>query len=105
MGRPGNEARKLRAEVERAHRAGYEEGCAATTLLAYQAIGSDYGLDGIQWLSDRISAAVAKKSPPHSTAIDTLVTASVIGHMKHYTPTRAAEIETAFKKFLAGESK
>jgi hypothetical protein len=96
----------LAAEAKAAHRVGYEEGCKATTLLGYLAI-RDYGLDGIQWLSDRISAAVAgKKDVPLSNyEIDKAVTADVIRHMAKYNPTRAAEIEASFAVFLSGDSK
>jgi len=100
-----NADRHLRAEVAKAHKRGYEEGCQATTLLGYLAI-ADYGHDGIQWFSDRVSAAVAGKKPPLSNyAVDKAVTRSVIESMKRYSPTRAREVEAAFANFLAGDSK
>jgi len=99
-----NELRRLKADRNDAHRAGYREGAAATTLLTYLAL-SDYGMDGITWISDRISAVAAKKPAPHSNEIDELVTRDVIRSMKTYNPQRAAEMEREFQKFLAGDSK
>jgi hypothetical protein len=98
-----NADRKHHAEVEAARKAGYEEGCRATTLLTYLAL-SDYGMDGITWISDRISAVAAKKPAPHSNEIDELVTRDVLRSMATYNPQRAAQIEKEFEKFLAGES-
>jgi hypothetical protein len=90
-------------DLKDAHRAGYEEGCRATTLLTYLAL-SDYGLDGLAWISDRILAVATKKPAPHSNEIDELVTRDVIASMKKYSPKRAAEVEKEFQNFLAGDS-
>jgi hypothetical protein len=92
------EVRKLRAEAKAAHKLGYEDGCKATTLMTYMGL-SDYGLHGAFWISDRISAAVAKKPLP-STDFDHLITKSVIEHMAKYDPKRAAYIEAEFAAFL-----
>jgi hypothetical protein len=98
------ENRALRSEAKAAHRTGFEEGCRSTTLLSYLAV-QDYGLDGIQWLSDRISAAAGKKDLPLSSyEVDKAVTRSVIESMKRYSPTRAAEVEASFATFLSGDS-
>jgi hypothetical protein len=86
------------AEIEAAHRAGYTEGCQVTMLSAYLAI-QDYGLPGVEWLTDRIRAA-AKKLPPPNTAIDEAVTHAVIEHMRGYDPKRAMVIEAEFATFL-----
>jgi hypothetical protein len=94
----------LKREVEAAHRAGYEEGARVTTLTAYLAV-SDWGLDGISWLTDRMRAADAKKAMPYSKEIDNAVTHSIVANMKKYSPKRAAEVEAAFADFLAGDSK
>jgi hypothetical protein len=100
--------KRAAALVEKSHkrktdrRIGFQEGAAAATLTAYLAI-QDYGLPGIQWLSDRMSAV--GKNPPRSNEIDELVTRDVIRSMAKYSPQRATEIEMEFQKFLAGDSK
>jgi hypothetical protein len=94
---------KLRTELKDARRAGYEEGAKATMLSTYLAI-QDYGIPGIEWLTER-HRAVAKKRPPPNTAIDEAVTLAVIEHMRGYDPARAAQIGTAFAEFLGGDSK
>jgi hypothetical protein len=99
-----NENRRLAAEIRRAHRAGYEEGCKATTLTAYLAV-SDWGLDGVSWLTGRMRAASAKKPPPYNKAMDNAVTHSIIESMRKYSPKRAAEVEASFADFLSGGSK
>jgi hypothetical protein len=98
-----NEDRRLAAEIRRAHRAGYEEGCKVTTLTAYLAV-SDWGHDGIQWLTDRMRAAANKKPLPNA-ALDEAVTHSIIENMRKYNPKRAAEVEKSFADFLSGGSK
>jgi hypothetical protein len=97
-----NADRRLAAEVKRARKAGYEEGAKVTTLTAYLAV-SDFGLDGISWLTDRMRAA-AKKKPLPNAALDEAVTHSVIESMKKYSPKRAAQIEASFAAFLSGDS-
>jgi hypothetical protein len=94
------EHQKISAKARAAHKLGFKEGSAVTMLTAYLAI-KDYGLPGIQWLSDRMSAAVSGKKPPLSNyEIDKAVTASVIESMRRYSPARAAEIEKSFQEFL-----
>jgi hypothetical protein len=89
-------------ELKDARRAGYEEGARATMLSTYLAI-ADYGLPGIEWLTER-HRAVAKKQPPPNTAVDEAVTLSVIEHMRGYDPKRAEQIEKEFADFLVGDS-
>jgi hypothetical protein len=97
-----SEIRRLKAEQKDGHRIGYEDGARATTLLSYLAL-ADYGLDGIGWFTDRVSAVLAKRKPPLSSyAVDKAVTADVIRHMSKYNPKRAAEVEKSFADFLAG---
>jgi len=91
-------------ELKDAHRIGFKEGSAAATLTAYLAI-QDYGLPGIEWLQERMSAAVAGKKHMQSNAVDEAVTRDVIRHMAKYNPKRAAQIEASFADFLAGDSK
>jgi hypothetical protein len=98
------EIRRLKAERKDDHRIGFQEGSAAATLTAYLAV-ADYGLPGIEWLQERISAAIAGKKHMQSNAVDEAVTRSVIEHMKKYDPKRAAEIEKSFADFLVGDSK
>lgn len=99
--------KRAAALVDKSHkrktdrRVGFEEGLAAATLTAYLAI-QDYGLSGVQWLSDRMSAV--GKNPPRSNEIDELVTRDVLASMRKYSPQRAAEVEREFQKFLAGDS-
>jgi hypothetical protein len=96
-----SEIRRLKAEQKDGHRIGYEDGARVTTLTAYLAV-SDWGLDGVSWLTDRMRAAAAKKPPPYNKEIDNAVTASIIENMRKYNPKRAAEVESSFAYFLAG---
>jgi hypothetical protein len=88
-------------ELKDGHRIGYEDGAKATTLTAYLAV-SDWGLDGISWLTDRMRAAAAKKPPPYNKAMDEAATRSIIENMRKYSPKRAAEVEASFAAFLTG---
>jgi hypothetical protein len=89
-------------ELKDSHRIGFQEGSAVATLTAYLAVGADYGMDGVSWLSERIQAL--GKNPPRSNEIDELVTRDVLASMRKYSPQRAAEVEKEFSKFLAGDS-